>query len=349
MIDGINSSNKDLDDIDTALLLLRKLGVDPRRLVGRPILGQEQPVPTFAEYVPRVVGAVSPGARRVYGPYWERILRDWSNRRIDEITALDVSGLAEKIRRSAVVRRNSRGGCSAAEHTIGALRCIFGFAVAESIISELQNPARLVAKPRRLESTRRALLGRQLEEINRIAATTGNDPGLDVLLLRLHTETACRRGGALALRLRDLDVAQCLIMLREKGGTVRWQPVSPTLMEHLLAHGEERGIGNVNDCLLRYANGRVLTSRRYDYLWSRLGRHAPWIATQQVTTHWLRHTTLTWVERHFGYAVARAYAGHSGSGRDASTTATYVRATTSEVATALAAMTGEPHPLGNST
>jgi hypothetical protein len=27
--------------------------------------------------------------------------------------------------------------------------------------------------------------------------------------------------------------------------------------------------------------------------------------------HWLRHTALTWVERHHGYAVARAYAGHA--------------------------------------
>jgi integrase/recombinase XerC len=48
--------------------------------------------------------------------------------------------------------------------------------------------------------------------------------------LRLHTETACRRGGALALRPADLDPDQCLILLREKGETVRWQPVSPTLM-----------------------------------------------------------------------------------------------------------------------
>jgi RNA repair, ligase-Pnkp-associating, region of Hen1 len=35
--------------------------------------------------------------------------------------------------------------------------------------------------------------------------------------------------------------------------------------------------------------------------------------------------TLTWVERNFGYAVARAYAGHSDSGSDAGTTTTYVR------------------------
>ena len=76
----------------------------------------------------------------------------------------------------------------------------------------------------------------------------------------------------------------------------------------------------------------------------RIGRHLPWVATQQISTHWLRHTTLTWVERNFGYAVARAYAGHSGKS-DAGTTSTYVRADLYEVAAALAALTGEPHPL----
>jgi hypothetical protein len=58
-----------------------------------------------------------------------------------------------------------------------------------------------------------------------------------------------------------------------------------------------------------------------------------------------RHTTLTWVERNFGYAVARAYAGHTDSGSEAGTTSTCVRASLAEVAAALAALTGEPHPL----
>jgi integrase/recombinase XerC len=57
-----------------------------------------------------------------------------------------------------------------------------------------------VAKPRRLPTTRRALPDNRLAEINETAATTGDDPALDTLLLRLHAETACRRGGALALR-----------------------------------------------------------------------------------------------------------------------------------------------------
>jgi integrase/recombinase XerC len=61
--------------------------------------------------------------------------------------------------------------------------------------------------------------------------------------------------------------------------------------------------------------------------------------------HWIRHTILTWVERNFGYAVARAYAGHSDGGNDVGVTATYVRASLSEVVTALAALTAEAHPL----
>ena len=68
-------------------------------------------------------------------------------------------------------------------------------------------------------------------------------------------------------------------------------------------------------------------------------------ATQQISTHWLRHTTLTWVERNFGYAVARAYAGHTDGGSGSGSTATYVRATLHEVAVALAGLTSEDHPL----
>ena len=100
-------------------------------------------------------------------------------------------------------------------------------------------PARKVAKPRRLLSTRRAVPDTRLAEINQAAATTGNDPELETLLLRLHTETACRRGGALALRAQDLDPDQCLVLLREKGERVRWQPVSATLMARLVQHGQQ--------------------------------------------------------------------------------------------------------------
>ncbi|MGY1868224.1 MULTISPECIES: tyrosine-type recombinase/integrase [Nocardia] len=182
----------------------------------------------------------------------------------------------------------------------------------------------------------------QLAEICHTTATTGDDPELDTLILRLHIETACRRGGALALHPHDLDPDQCLIFLREKDGTDRWQPVSPTLMQHLLAHATVRRSPQSGQ-LLRYRNGRPITARRFDYIWNRIGETLPWVATQGITMHWLRHTTLTWVERTFSYAVAREYAGHRGKAHG--TTATYVKSHLQEVAAALSVLTGEPHPL----
>jgi integrase/recombinase XerC len=126
---------------------------------------------------------------------------------------------------------------------------------------------------------------------------------------------ACRRGGALALRPDDLDPGQCLIRLREKGETVRWQPVLPTLMARLVEHGDERHAPPGGQ-LLRYRNGRPVTSRRYDGLWARIGRALPWVRTQGISMHWIPPTTLTWVERQFGFAVAQAYAGHEDRGRE---------------------------------
>jgi hypothetical protein len=328
--------------VEAAQVLLERMGLSPADLQAAP---QRRPqLPTFAEYVPVVSAAVSDGCRRAYGSYWNRIIEHWGGRRLDEPTPSEIRQLMTYVKTHVVARRNARGGRSAQEHLVAALRCLYARAADDGLISEADNPARKVAKPRRLPSTRRAVPDIRLAEINQVAATTGNDPDLDSLLLRLHTETACRRGGALALRPADLDPDQCLILLREKGETVRWQPVSPTLMARLVQHGQERHAPRDGQ-LLRYTEGRPVTSRRYDHLWTRIGRRLPWARTQQISMHWIRHTILTWVERRFGFAVAQAYAGHEDHGQGGKTMATYVRAGLPEVATALAALTGEPHPL----
>ncbi len=329
-------------ELDAARLILGRMGITPEDLL-RDAAARAQ-APTFAEYVPVVSAAVSAGTRRVYGSYWNRLREHWGTRRLDEPTPSEVKQLSEYMRAHAVKRRNGRGGRLASEHLIAALRCLYNHAIADGVIRETDNPASKVAKPRRLQSTRRAVPADRIDEINQAASRSGNDPQLDSLILRIHEETACRRGGALALTPADLDPDQCLVLLNEKGGTQRWQPVSPTLMGHLLAHAAERGAPK-NGQLLRYRNGQPCTYRRYDHLWRRLGGLLPWVAVQGITAHWLRHTTLTWVERHFGYAVARAYAGHTETSGDVGTTATYIRADISEVAAALSALTGERHPL----
>jgi integrase len=328
-------------ELDAARLLLARMGISPADLLqgatGRP------PAPTFAEYVPVVAKTVSDSSRRAYNSYWKKIVNQWGHRRLDEPTPSEVKELGEYIRATVVLRSNARGGTSAVENFITALRCLYNQAIADGLISQNENPASKVDKPRRLKSTRHAVPDARLAEINHIGATTGDDPALDTLLLRLHIETACRRGGALALRTVDLDPGQSLILLREKGGTQRWQPVSPTLMAHLRHHARERH-APPGEQLLRYRNGRPITHRRYDHLWERIGRHLPWVAAQQISTHWLRHTTLTWVERNFSFATARAYAGHT-DGDNTATITTYVKAEIHEVAAALAALTAEPHPL----
>src|SRR5215831_15084926 len=245
--------------VEAALVLLERMGLSPADLAAVP--QPRTPVPTFAEYVPVVSAAVSGGTRRAYGSYWNRVVDQWGGRRLDEPTPSEIRQLMVYVKTHVVARRNARGGRSAQEHLVAALRCLYRRAVDDGLITEADDPARKVAKPRRLPTTRRALPDNRLAEINEIAATTGDDPELDTLLLRLHVETACRRGGALALRPADLDADQCLILLREKGGAVRWQPVSPTLMAHLREHARQRGADR-GGRLLRYRDGKPITYRR---------------------------------------------------------------------------------------
>jgi integrase len=331
-------------EVDAARILLTRLGLTAEDLLDAPV--SRPTAPTFREYIPIVAAGARPGTRRVYSSYWNRIEKLWGERRIDEPTPSEIRQFLVEMQSELVIRRSGRGGHSASEHLISALRCLYRRAEEDGLITAADNPAKKVEKPRRPPSTRRAVADTRLAEIVQVAATTGDDPALDALILRLHIETACRRGGALALRPIDLDPDQCLISLREKGDTTRSQPVSPTLMSQLITHANERGADvTPSGPLLRYRSGQRITRRRYDYIWTRLGQHLPWVAAQGVSTHWLRHTTLTWVERNFGYAVARAYAGHNDRAGDAGTTTTYVRADLEEIAAALTALTGEPHPL----
>jgi integrase/recombinase XerC len=180
--------------VEAALVLLERMGLTPADLAAVP---QDRPeVPTFAEYVPVVSAAVSAGTRRAYGSYWNRVVDQWGGRRLDEPAPSEIRALMAYVKTHVVARRNARGGRSAQEHLVAALRCLYRHAVDDGLITEAGNPAQKVAKPRRLPSTRRALPDARLAEINQIAAATGDDPELDTLILRLHTETACRRGGA---------------------------------------------------------------------------------------------------------------------------------------------------------
>ncbi|CCF63608.1 tyrosine-type recombinase/integrase [Nocardia cyriacigeorgica] len=333
------SASPTAETVAAAKLLLAQMGISPADLVTA---GPQ--VPTFAEAIPAVRAGLSPGTLRTYNVHFNRLLDTWGHRRLDEPTKTELDEMAATIQAGARINRASRGGASAVEHFVGTVRCLYRYAEDHGWIRPGDNPARELTRPTRRPSHRYAIPSGRLAEICHVAAVTGDDGELDSLILRLHIETACRRGGALALRPHDLDPDQCLVFLREKEGSNRWQPVSPTLMQHLLEHARTRRSPQSGQ-LLRYRNGKPITARRYDYIWRRVGDELPWAAAQGMSMHWLRHTTLTWVERTFSYAVAREYAGHRGKG--GGTTTTYVKSHLQEVAAALSVLTGEPHPLAD--
>ncbi|MGI5185570.1 hypothetical protein ACQEVZ_55940 [Dactylosporangium sp. CA-152071] len=131
----------------------------------------------------------------------------------------------------------------AGELFVAAARAFYNRAITDDLIQATDSPAHRVSKPRRLPSTRRALTSNELTEINQVARTTGNDTILDALLLRLHTETACRRSGALRLRLQDLDTERGLLLLRERGLSPFWADVDEGLDP---VHFMQRASGRLN-------------------------------------------------------------------------------------------------------
>jgi hypothetical protein len=146
------------------------------------------------------------------------------------------------------------------------------------------------------------------------------------------------------LRIDEISADDCTVLLHHKGGVDEWHPVTPLLMRKLVEHFDRRG-GAAADAgyqVFRARNGKPITNRRYDNLHRRFHQHLPWAAAKQVTVHWIRHTTLTFVEREFGLSVARRFAAHRDPG---AVTFIYTKATLIECAEALVALTGQPHPL----
>jgi integrase/recombinase XerC len=129
--------------IDTALLLLKQLGLSPADLAAIP--QDRPPIPTFAEYIPAVAATVSAGTRRAYGTYWNRITEHWGTRRLDEPTPTEIRQLMAWVKAKVVNRRNARGGRSAQEHLVAALRCVYRHAQDDGIITEADTPSAMRA------------------------------------------------------------------------------------------------------------------------------------------------------------------------------------------------------------
>lgn len=299
---------------------------------------------TVAEYLPTVAAAYLPRTRRTYNSYWTFTVELLGELALDRVTVEDLMGVAEEAARRAQIRRSGSDGRASRESCVAAMRAIFARALKAGLVSS--NPALLVDKPRRLPNRRRALSPVELWEA--VTATT-RDPELDLLLLRFHLESGARRMGAINLRVRDLDESRQTIWLREKFGAEREQPISRSLLEGISRIALSRGASRLDDPAFRILRPRgrpcsAVSDRTYDRIFTRAQERVSWAQRTPLTAHVLRHTAITAVERVAGFAVAEAFAGHT----PGSVTGTYTKADISEVAAAVAALTGEPHPLAGS-
>jgi hypothetical protein len=84
-----------------ARLMLERMGISPADLLD--VAPARLSATTFAEYVPVVAAAVSPGTRRVYGSYWKRVVQAWGQRHIDEPVPSEIEQLRTQVQANAEV------------------------------------------------------------------------------------------------------------------------------------------------------------------------------------------------------------------------------------------------------
>lgn len=328
-----------LDQMDALGITVDELAAQAQ-LEGRQTASVRSRVPTVAEFIETASHGYADMTRDTYMSYWRIALELYGD---DPISVLDYQvcvQIVEVAFERARQRFPDRACRSTRENATGALRALLAKAVRAGYLSA--NPALALTKPRRQSNSRRALTADEMEQVWQTMIRVTRDPGLHLLLVRFHLESGARREGACNLRLQDLDRSRCTIWLDEKGGKVREQPISPSLMSELVEHAVERGAVSDHDGVLRTYRHQPISRRTYNHVFEAVQRELAWAHTP-VTAHVLRHTAITRVERATSYAVAQAFAGHQPS--HGGVTGSYIKASVEEVAAAVGLLTGEPHPL----
>lgn len=296
---------------------------------------------------------------RAYNVHWKMLEAAFGTRLIHTITSDEITSVTNQAAIRAIetsnirrAKKETRGvattpsnGSRARNMCIDAAKAIW--LKAESIGATKSNPTGKIKRSRNSKSKRHGLTAFQLEELFDLAATGGNDPLLDHTILWTLSEAACRRGGIINLKLGDINRERQTITLYEKNDSDSEQPITLALLERLLAIANLRGSTKPSDPVFlqlptaRTDYSRRITGKVFDTLFARLKSEITWSRELDISAHWVRHTTLTFVERTFGAAVAQKYARHKGG----NVTADYTDADIAEVAHALEVLTNTLHPL----
>lgn len=296
--------------------------------------------PTHSEFVRTVENVCPPASLRTYRTTFRRLVVEFGNIPVDLIQTTDLAVLGARLRDAVSV--SGRGtGRGAEEGFIHGARMFYRVCVDHG--HRRDNPGLALRIPRGAPRVRRALTTDELNALYSTVAQTSNDVDLDLLLLDFHRETAARRGGAIALRIRDLNHQRGSVLLREKGNTERETPCSREILERIITLWRLRTSVKDDDGAFRYRNGSPLTRRRYNTIFDKVQEHLDWAERLGVSAHWIRHTTLTDVSKATNGRIAAAYAGHvSSSTTDGYTVPTFEDLVASHDLVFPAFMIGEP-------
>ena len=294
---------------------------------------------------------------RTYNTQWKRLeaklgallVREVTLEKVLEFCAEGATGAVDKHRVSDVKREAAgkpikiRDGAQTYNHALGAFSVVLTYAVEQGYIKT--TPLRKVKRRELQPSNRRGLTVEQVDAIMYTALNGGNDPVLDYLLLWTMLETASRIGGLIRLRVGDIDVKNQYIIFREKGSKYHKHPVTRALAAALVQLAAERGSTKPHDPLFRYhpdaqGKGRPMKAKRFETLWARIQRELEFAREEEITSHWYRHTSTTFVSR-IAPRVAATWAGHTPS----DVTSRYTSVSPEEFAKAHEDLFGEPHPL----
>jgi integrase len=288
---------------------------------------------------------------RAYNTHWKWLEYHFGPLPIDMIRVDEIKTFLDQAqdraqRMSQLRKASTRGnGAAAFNMALDALHAVWQQGLLEKAVEA--NLLKAIPRQRTVHKKRYALKPRELDEVFEVARSGGKDPILDFVLVWFLSETACRRHGIINLRLEEIDTERQVITLTEKNGSMEEQPITRALMEALLELAAARGCQSPRDKVFRQLptkrakRFRDVDGKVFDELFSRVRATLGWADKKGISAHWIRHTTLTWVERTSGMATAAKYARHA----NATVTGDYTEADIIELAKALEKLTGIPHPL----
>lgn len=261
---------------------------------------------SHTEHYERAIAECPAASLSTYKTNFRRLVERFGGQGLNEVTTEQLVVMGRDIFEGSIASGGI--GLGAQSSFIHSARFFYRIAMEDGAVRS--NPAAGVQLPRRRRRVRRALSERELRDVYDTVIETSQDVRLDILLLDFHRETAARRGGAIALRMCDINIDRSSVLLREKGGHEREVPASRELLRRMLELAARRGALDSIDSVFRYRNGSCLTRRRYNTIFKHVQQRVPWASRLGVSIHWFRHTTLSDIAAAAGIRVAAAYAGH---------------------------------------